>query len=266
MLLGRWCGPRREILRVVFEEDDLRSLRAVLRGAVAGISPELRIQGLIPTAALPLRALKQLAHLDLGGVSALLATWGSPYAGPVARQTHRMPDLFQLELDLTREFLERSAAAARGGERFLRRYTTLVVDLENLRSASVLASERHEQNSDQAFIAGGTRVTLPRYHKAATSAGFAEAVLLLAPHFHETALGRLLEQRFETPADLEDAILDLLVAESGSAARVEPLSSAPVLHYVLRLRSELRRLQRLIWKLALGGSPTAGPRGSERTE
>lgn len=260
LLLARWCGRRREVLQIVFEEDDHRSLRALLRGAVAAVSPEIRLDGLIPTPALPMRALEELARLaDVRAIGALLASWNSPYAGVIRRQDHRVTDLFQLEVDLAREFLRRSLAAARRGDHFLQSYTRLVVDLENLRSALVLASESHEQTPDQCFITGGERVTLDRYREAATSGGVPEAVRLLAPVFHDATMGSALLRQLDSPAALEDTILALPMRQARSAARLLPLSSAPVLLYALNLRSELRYLQRLVWGLALGAPPPAVP-------
>lgn len=260
LLLARWCGRRREVLQIVFEEDDHRSLRALLRGAVAAVSPEIRLDGLIPTPALPMRALEELARLaDVRAIGALLASWNSPYAGVIRRQDHRVTDLFQLEVDLAREFLRRSLAAARRGDHFLQSYTRLVVDLENLRSALVLASESHEQTPDQCFITGGERVTLDRYREAATSGGVPEAVRLLAPVFHDATMGSALLRQLDSPAALEDDILALPMRQARSAARLLPLSSAPVLLYALNLRSELRYLQRLVWGLALGAPPPAVP-------
>jgi vacuolar-type H+-ATPase subunit C/Vma6 len=259
-LLARWCGGRREVLQIVFEEEDHRSLRALLRGAVAAVAPEIRLDGLIPTAALPMRALEELARLaDVGAIGALLALWNSPYAGVIRRQDPRVTDLFQLEVDLAREFLRRSLAAARRGDHFLQSYTRLVVDLGNLRSALVLASESHEQTPDRCFTTGGERVTLDRYREAATSGGVPEAVRLLAPVFRHATRGSALLRRFDNLADLEDTILTLLMREARSAARLLPLSSAPVLLYALSLRSELRHLQRLVWGLALGAPAPAVP-------
>jgi vacuolar-type H+-ATPase subunit C/Vma6 len=258
LLLDRWCGRRREILQIIFEEEDHRSLRALLRGAVGAVPPEIRLDGLIPTPALPARALEELAHLeDVRAIGAVLASWNNPYAGVISRPDHRVTDLFQLEVDLAREFLGRSLAAAHRGDRVLQAYTRLVVDLGNLRSAVVLASASHEQTPDQCFIPGGDRVTLDRYRDAATSGGAAEAVRLLAPVFRD--MGRALLRPFDNPADLEGTIMALLLRETRSAARLLPLSTAPVLVYALNLRFELRHLQRLVWGLALGAPAPAVP-------
>ena len=97
--LTRWAGARKALLAVVFEDEDRRSLRAMLRGAVHGASAEQRLGGLIPTPALPERALGELARQPTpGAVAALLAAWGSPYGPallPDAAAVH--PDLLALE-------------------------------------------------------------------------------------------------------------------------------------------------------------------------
>ena len=57
-ILGRWTARRPELLAVLFDEEDRRSVRALLRGAVERASAGLRIAGLVPTPALPERALE----------------------------------------------------------------------------------------------------------------------------------------------------------------------------------------------------------------
>jgi len=60
--LIRWMGPRTEALRFLLEDEDRRSLRALLRGAAAGVAAETRLAGLIPTPSLPERLLTELAR------------------------------------------------------------------------------------------------------------------------------------------------------------------------------------------------------------
>jgi vacuolar-type H+-ATPase subunit C/Vma6 len=260
LLLARWCGSRTALLQIVFEEEDHRSLRALLRGAVAAIPPEVRLDGLIPTAALPMRALDELAHQpDLRTIGALLTTWHNPYAAIVGRQDPRIADLVQLEVDLAREFLGRSLEAARAGDDFLRSYTRLAVDLENLRSAFVLAADTHERPPEEYFIPGGERITLNGFRMAAGSTGGADAIRLLVPAFRDSTVSAALLRQPQNPAVVEEAIFALLLNSARSAARLAPLGTAPVIHYALSLRGELRYLQRLVWAMALGVPPPDVP-------
>ncbi|MBW2381378.1 MAG: V-type ATPase subunit [Deltaproteobacteria bacterium] len=57
-ILERWCtDDRRTILAVIFEDEDRRSIQAILRGAQQGTATEARMAGLVPTRSLPERAL-----------------------------------------------------------------------------------------------------------------------------------------------------------------------------------------------------------------
>jgi len=58
-ILERWCtDDRRTILAVIFEDEDRRSIQAILRGAQQGTATEARMAGLVPTRSLPERALR----------------------------------------------------------------------------------------------------------------------------------------------------------------------------------------------------------------
>jgi vacuolar-type H+-ATPase subunit C/Vma6 len=250
-LLERWCGERAGVLQVIFEGEDVRSLRALIRGAVAGVAGDTRLEGLVPTRALSIRALTELAQLpNVRAIGSLLLAWGHPYAPVIRSQGEGMIDLYRLELNLAREFLGRSLAASRRGDDYLKSHTRLHIDLENVRSALVLASETHEQRPEDCFVAGGERLLLPRYREAATS-GAAAALRLLSPSFARTKAGTVLG-RVTHPGEIDDAIVIILRDQAGSAARLDPLSSAPILHYALSLRFELIHLSRLIWSIALG--------------
>ena len=77
-VLAAWGHARNTLLAVVFEDEDRRSLRALLRGAVRAAPPEERLAGLIPTPGLPERALAELAGQPTpGAIAALLTAWGS---------------------------------------------------------------------------------------------------------------------------------------------------------------------------------------------
>jgi hypothetical protein len=53
-------------------------------------------------------------------------------------------------------------------------------------------------------------------------------------------------------SELDDELLAAQLAERRTAARLDPLSSAPLLAYALALRAETRMLGRLVWGVALG--------------
>ncbi len=256
--LRRWCGGRVARLAVLFEDEDRRSLRALLCGAVAGVSPDLRLAGLIPTPGLPVKALDELARQETpAALSVLLVAWGNPY-GPVlldeAGRAH--PDLLLLDLALNRRFAERALRAARGS-RDLLAYVRQVIDLENASSALVLAGGRSDLAPNDFYLPGGVRPDLPEFIRAAAAGDHSEAAGILAGAFKGTPFGNIFLRCAREPGEVEPEILRARIHEQAQAARRAPLGPAVLLGYALRLRAEAMDLRLIAWGLALGV-----PRGS----
>src|SRR6185369_13383282 len=97
------------------DDEDRRTLRAIIRGAFAGIPAADRMDGVIPTATLPPRAIDQLARaVDLPALAATLMAIRHPFGSAVAAEAHRQhPDLFLLDAALARAFAARATAEAR---------------------------------------------------------------------------------------------------------------------------------------------------------
>jgi vacuolar-type H+-ATPase subunit C/Vma6 len=258
-LLAQWCGPRAPALAIVFEDEDRRSLRALIRGAVAATSPEARLAGTLPTFSLPLRALEELARqTDLHAMGALLALWGNPYA-VVLREVESadQPDLLRLEMRLVREFARRAIEAARRGDHILRLHVGETLDLENSWAALLLAGGDDDIESSECFVPGGDRITSAVFEAAAAAPDRAAAAYRLARAFGAGALGRALLRTARRPSELEGERLAAQLDQRRAAARLDPLSSAPVLAYALALRAETRMLGQLVWGVTLGLPPSA---------
>jgi vacuolar-type H+-ATPase subunit C/Vma6 len=253
-LLARWCANRAGALAIVFEEEDRRSLRALMRGAVAGTPSDARLAGTLPTISLPLRALEELARqTDLRAMGALLAAWGSPYAVVLRElESPEHPDLLRLEVGLGRQFARRAHEAARRGDRVLRTQVRDAVDLENACAALLLAGDGDDVDPLECFIAGGNRITPAVFEAAATAPDRAEASRRLARALGSRPIGRALVRAAARLPELDDELLAAQLAERRTAARLDPLSSAPLLAYALALRAETRMLGRLVWGVALG--------------
>lgn len=257
-ILAWWCGPRAPVLAVLFEDEDRRSLRAVLRGAVQGVAPEARLAGLVPSGALPERALQELARQDNpGAAAALLVAWRNPYGTALLpHASAAQPDLFKLELELNRTYAERALRASRKVGGLLIAYVRETIDLENAYTAFVLAAEGKDVTPKDAFLPGGDHVTVEVFEVAA-AADPAVAGRKLAAAFADTPLGPAFERHGNDAVQLEDAVLRIRVRELARATRLDPLGPAPLLAYALRLRAELLDLRRIIWGVALGA-----PRGA----
>lgn len=221
LVLARWCGDRESALAVLYEEEDRRSLRSLLRAAAAGAPPELRLAGLIPTPGLPEKALRELARQATpAAMAVLLVAWGNPYGPPLLEEAERPhPELFALESALEQVFTERLSRAARRGGRELKAWARETIALESALADLLLAEDR------------------------------AEAVRRLSHDFRRTPFAEVFEGE---PAELETEILKIRLRALAAAARRRPLGPAPYLLYLLRLRAELLDLRKVLWGIALG--------------
>ena len=254
-ILVRWAGRRTEPLAVLFEDEDRRSITALFRGAAQRAPAELRLSGLIPTPELPERALEELARQPSpASVASLLTAWRHPLAPALVRDaSHPEPDLFQVEIALSRAFAQRALAAARrtGRRGQLFRYVQRVIDVENAFTALVLSEEKEPHVADH-WLPGGRAVTLELAERAASSGGTTAACGLLATGFAGTALADVFAKPEGHPGGLELAVLGAEIAELRGLARIEPLSVAFLLAFALRLRAEALDVRRVIWGVSLG--------------
>lgn len=257
-IVARWLGPRTDHLRIVFEDEDRRSLRALMRGAAAGVAAEIRLAGLIPTLSLPERSLEQLARQPrIRDVLALLVLWGHPYGPPLlAVAGTDAPDLFKLEAELNQVFAHRVTRGARRGGRSLRAFVEEALDLENLFSGLVLADNELEQSAEAVFLAGGRRISLARFLAAAGSRNVLTAANLLTAVFGATDVARLVRRHAGAPVDLEASLLRHRIRSLKDQARRNPLGPAPLLWYLLRLRAQNVTLCSLLWGIEMGLPPS----------
>ncbi|HUL01820.1 MAG TPA: V-type ATPase subunit [Gemmatimonadales bacterium] len=255
-VLARWSGSRVEPLAVLFEDEDRRSLRALLRGAVQGAPAEARLAGLVPTPALPERALSQLAALPTpAAIAALLTAWGNSYGSALlAVASGGEPDLFTLEVTVNHTFAARASGAAGRAPR-LAAHVRETIDLENAHTAILLATEGKDVVPKDVFLPGGSRIAIADFELAASAGDVASAGRKLAAAFAGTPLAPPLAQLSHDPAALEDAVLRARIRHLTLMSRQAPLGPAPLLAYVLRLRAETVDVQRIIWGRALQVSP-----------
>lgn len=254
--LARWCGPRAATLAVIFEDEDRRSLRAILRGAAQHAPPEARLAGLIPTPGLPEGPLQELSRQATAAtVVALLVAWRHPYASalrPEATSAH--PDLLLLEAALNRRFAERALTGARRGgpaAGLLVRYVRDQIDLENAYTALNLAGTDRDARIDELFLPGGRRLPLERFRSTAVAPGAAVAAADLA-----AVLGEPFRRYAADPGGMEEAALRLQIGALARAQRLAPLGPAPALLFALRLRAQVIVLRRIVWGVALGAPPS----------
>ncbi len=249
---------RNESLRtVIFADEERRSVRAMLRGVLAGAPAAARLAGLIPTPALPERLLEELAaQPDVRGIAALLVAWRHP-CGPALLEAAvaEEPDLLHLELALGTAYAARIRAAGRDAGRAMRRVVEAALDLENVRTALLLAGRESDLDGGRWFLEGGRRVPRAAFAAAMAAPDAAAAAALLGRALGPGPLAQLLARHAADPAALDEALAVEALQRTHAALRTAPLGPAPLRNYLLRLRAVLAVVSRAAWSIALGLPP-----------
>jgi vacuolar-type H+-ATPase subunit C/Vma6 len=222
---------------------------------VAGASAEARLAGLIPTPALPERLLRELAdRVRVAEQAALLVAAGHPSGAPLLAEAARTtePDLFALELVLARVYAARALEGARRAGGVLLEYVRLVIDLENCRSALLLAERGADEPAAPAYLPGGGQVTPAAFERAVLARDAPSAARRLGAALGGDTFGLLLLRHAREPAALDEALQAALLRWLRHRARLEPLSPAPLLLWFLRLRRQQQALARIVWSVDLG--------------
>lgn len=253
-VVERWLGSRRRLLQVVWEDEERRTLRALLRGAAEGASVERRLEGAVATARLPRRLLHRLAESrSTADGLALAAGSGLPLAVAVARVKvgPGAAGMLELERALSRAWADRAVAGAKGGGRRLRAWVAEAIDAENLLALSVAGTWAGELRPAEAWLPGGRWLSEKRFTGIAAAPDDAARGGLLRDAVRRGALRAALDAA-AGPAELERRILERRTAAAAVQARREPLGPWPTFAFLLRLRLELHRVRRASWALAFG--------------
>lgn len=253
--LRRWAGRREPSLAIVFEDEERRSISALIRGAVQHAAPEARLAGLIPTPGLPERALEELSRQPTpGAVASLLSAWRHPLAYSLLPEAARAePDLLRLDVSLNRAFAERAfkSACRQGARGLLARHVQRLLDIENAFTTLVLSEEKDSRVAEY-WVAGGRDLTEELAERAVASGNALAAGRIVAGAFAGTPLASAFAEPGRHPEGIEGAVLGGVIAELKAAARMDPLSPAFLLGYALRLRAELLDIRRAVWGVSLG--------------
>ncbi len=258
-LLSRWsAGPRQAALAVIFEDEDRRSIQAVVRGAEQAASAEARLAGLVPTASLPERALQALAaQPTVKDVVSLLGWWQHPLAQPLLEPaSKRHPSLFRIEVALHRAFARRAAQTAKKADRHLASYVMQVIDIMNAWSALLHFDEEDPAIVELTFIAGGRVLSRKSFEQLLSLPRFDEVAEMLVRQFRGSPLLDAFRRALDDLAELESSILQAQIDEQNHAVRVDPGGTAPIIGYALELRAQVISLRRIIWGVALGAPPS----------
>jgi vacuolar-type H+-ATPase subunit C/Vma6 len=245
------------LLDVFMAEQDRRSLRALLRGAAQGAPPERRLEGLVPTRALPRRALAELARqASPSAVVRQLVLLSHPDAPRLLPLVQRaQPDLLAVDQALLLGFAQRATQAAARSDETLREYLSDLIDIGNAQTALLITAGPRDVAAADSFVPGGRWLSRDAFVSAATALSQHDAMAILATSFAGSPLASLLPAAATNVAHIDRAFLSNALQRLERAARLAPLSSAPVLLVLLRIEAQSRDLRTLAWGAALGTPP-----------
>ena len=254
--LARWLPERPALGDVLFGEEDRRSVRAMVRGAAAGVAAEARLAGLIPTPRLPERLLRELARqARVPSIAALLTSWGHPFGPPLlAAVPVGEPDLFAAERALATAALDAEREAVRTAPQTLQDWVATSIDLENARMLLQVTGP-HPDADVLAMLHPGGHVPPARLLDRTRRLAPEELPAVLASCLADPVIADAVQRRGEDPVVLDDALLAARVASLRARARLDPMDPLGVVLYALRLRVQVMLLRQAIWRLALGATP-----------
>jgi len=192
----------------------------------------------------PRQVLTQLVALQHPYAQALL---------PLARQAQ--PNAFELEVALVRACASRSRTAAATSDGDLRGLVGRRIDLCNAELALALAGGPREVDPADCFAPGGAGLGRAAFLEVCGAAKGAPTTLARA--LASTPLAAVAREAAGSAARLEREGLANELRLQRKAARHDPLGSAPLLLFLLRLQAESADLCRLAWGAALGAPASA---------
>lgn len=258
-LLSRWLGPRRSVLAVIYEVEERQALRALLRGAVQGISPAGRLHAVTPTPGLPKPVLQHLAQASSpADLAERLLEAGHPAGRALATAVESPvpPGLLGLEQALARTYAARATRAARRAGRVMRSFVSGSIDLENAWALLEAGSLGADVNPDDLFLPGGRAISLERFRLLAARG----EVSTIRDGLHESLAGSAYAEVFVADAEPGNWPRRALAGEIAwcrAMARLQPLGVSVALEVLCRIRAEAADLRYLAWGRALAMPPRA---------
>lgn len=255
--LLRWQQRSPGVLDVFIADQERRSLRALLRGALQGAPSTARLAGLLPTPALPVAALAELARQPspFAVVAQLVALRHPDAARLVPLVAKTQPELFPIEVALLRGLAARAGAAARLGDGILQNFVRERIDLGNVQNALLLAGGPRDIDPVDAFVDGGQWLSREQFVKAAASTSRQACLTGVTSALARSPLAPVLPVVADHLASLERAFLANLMERLARDARIQPLGTAPLLRVLLRIEAQSRDVRALAWGVTLGTPP-----------
>jgi vacuolar-type H+-ATPase subunit C/Vma6 len=206
----------------------------------------------LPTPALPLRALTELAH---EGSPAALVRQLTLFRHPDAMrlmplvQTAR-PDLMAIEVALLEGYAERVTRAAATGDVALREFVSERIDLVNAQNALLMAGGPSELDAAGCFVKGGRWLTRRDFVSTATAESRPAGVASLNTALARSPLAYLAAVSSDVAA-MDRVFLAAMLKTLSRTSRMAPLGSAPLIRVLLRIEAQSHDLRALAWAARL---------------
>jgi V/A-type H+-transporting ATPase subunit C len=186
------------------------------------------------------RQLVFLSHPDAARLLPLVAT--------------AQADLFGVERAVLVGFADRTVRLTARSDKVLREFVRLMLDVCNAQNALLLAGQPHDVDPAEGFVPGG-RLSATLFVSAATARTRERALRILAAAFDRSPVARMLPVTPSDVAHLDRAFLTVVLQWLARTARLEPLSTAPVLRVLLLIEAQSRDMRALTWGAVLGAPP-----------
>jgi vacuolar-type H+-ATPase subunit C/Vma6 len=184
----------------------------------------------------------------------LLAHPDAPRLAPLVHTSQ--PDLLAVEAALLRGFAERATRLAARADETLREFVGMLIDIGNVQNALLLSSGPRDVDPLATFVTGGRYLAASAFRIAATAASEEIALRTLAAALARSPLASALPRVAGHVAHLDRAFLSDALDRLARAARLEPMSSAPLLRVLLLIDAQSRDLRTLAWGAVLGTPPS----------
>jgi vacuolar-type H+-ATPase subunit C/Vma6 len=245
-------------LDVFAAHQDRRSLRALLRGAAAGVPQERRLAGLLPTVSLPEDMLSELARraTPRDVVRHLVQSGHGHVQRLLLAVSRSQTDLLAVEVELLRRFSESVRETAARGDQALRDFVRAVVDVANVQNALLLGADAGDLDPAGVYVPGGRWLTFEAFTATVRGGSADGALAALTAAVARSPFASWLPAAARDLGHLDRTFLSGMLARLARACRLDPLSSAAVLRALLLIEAQSRDLRALAWGAALRLPPT----------
>lgn len=250
-----FSGEEAEKIELIFLREDLKNIKAILRGLSHDNPLETIITSFTPLGTLPRAILTQIAKS--GSVDEALSKmviYDLPIAEPLMalRASMDHPTSADMEMCIEKWYFERIDHLISGNSedaRLLREYHAIEADIVNfnsvLRFVTTPQAEEELHGSLQDYLIPHGTLPISRWQQLAESHSVEELISSISPSPYDRDLRIGLECYRNTGnlSEFEANLRTFLVRRIARFARLYPLGIGVALGYVTRKRSEIRNLR-----------------------